>query len=155
MHHGATKPWSKSNRPSLRENQGVSSRLEVVTFDEQHRSLSNERRQQSFWARLQVELLNTRRWATIELAAAMADYIDNFYNVERRHSYLVTSAHRVRNAPDVHLFDPSTRITTARNGGDRSWTNRSGSGHSNAGVTRAWPMPIQCTGLHWRVCHRA
>jgi len=44
---------------------------------------------ESFWARLQVELLNTRRWATtLELAAAMADYIDNFYNVERRHSYL-------------------------------------------------------------------
>lgn len=44
---------------------------------------------QSFWARMQVELLNTRRWATtIELAAAMADYIDNFYNAERRHSYL-------------------------------------------------------------------
>nr|WP_237166498.1 IS3 family transposase [Mycolicibacterium hippocampi] len=44
---------------------------------------------ESFWARMQVELLNTRRWSTtIELAAAMADYIDNFYNVERRHSYL-------------------------------------------------------------------
>jgi putative transposase len=34
---------------------------------------------ESFWARMQVELLNTRKWATtIELAAAMADYIDNF-----------------------------------------------------------------------------
>ena len=44
---------------------------------------------ESFWARLQVELLNTRRWATtIELAAAVAYCIDNFYNVERRHSYL-------------------------------------------------------------------
>ena len=44
---------------------------------------------ESFWARMQVELLNTRKWATtIELVAAMADYIDNFYNVERRHSYL-------------------------------------------------------------------
>lgn len=44
---------------------------------------------ESFWARMQVELLNTCKWATtIELAAAMADYIDNFYNVERRHSYL-------------------------------------------------------------------
>jgi hypothetical protein len=32
---------------------------------------------ESFWARLQVELLNTRKWATtLELAAAMADYID-------------------------------------------------------------------------------
>jgi putative transposase len=44
---------------------------------------------ESFWARLQVELLNTRKWATtLELAGAMADYIDNFYNLERRHSYL-------------------------------------------------------------------
>ena len=44
---------------------------------------------ESFWSRMQVELLNTLRWGTsIELAAAMADYIDNFYNVERRHSYL-------------------------------------------------------------------
>jgi putative transposase len=44
---------------------------------------------ESFWARMQVELLNTRKWATtLELAVAMADYIDNFYNVERRHSYL-------------------------------------------------------------------
>lgn len=37
---------------------------------------------------MQVELLNTRKWATtLELAAAMADYIDNLYNVDR-HSYL-------------------------------------------------------------------
>lgn len=37
----------------------------------------------------QVELLNTRRRTTsIELAGAIADYFDNFYNVERRHSYL-------------------------------------------------------------------
>jgi putative transposase len=44
---------------------------------------------EAFWARMQVELLNTRKWATtLELAAAMADYIDNFYNIERRHSYL-------------------------------------------------------------------
>jgi putative transposase len=44
---------------------------------------------ESFWARLQVELLNARKWATtLELAAAMADYIDNFCNTARRHSYL-------------------------------------------------------------------
>ena len=44
---------------------------------------------ESFWARLQVELLNTRKWSTtLELAAAMADYIDSFYNVERRDSCL-------------------------------------------------------------------
>ena len=76
---------------------------------------------ESFWARLQVELLNTRRWATtIELAAAMADYIDNFYNVERRHSYLGNISPTERNARDVHQFDLSTRIATARNGGDGS-----------------------------------
>lgn len=44
---------------------------------------------ESFWARMQVELLNTRIWATtLELAAAIADYIDNFYNIHHRHSYL-------------------------------------------------------------------
>jgi putative transposase len=44
---------------------------------------------ESFWARLRVELLNTRKWATtLELAAATADYIDNFYNTERRQSCL-------------------------------------------------------------------
>lgn len=35
---------------------------------------------EAFWAPMQVELLNIRRWATtIEFAAAMAYYIDNFY----------------------------------------------------------------------------
>lgn len=44
---------------------------------------------EAFWGRLQVELLNTRKWATtLELTIAIADYIDNFYNTERRHSYL-------------------------------------------------------------------
>jgi putative transposase len=44
---------------------------------------------ESFWGRLQTELLDTRKWTTtLELTRAMADYIDNFYNVHRRHSYL-------------------------------------------------------------------
>lgn len=43
----------------------------------------------AFWTRLRVELLNTRKWpTTFQLAAAMADYIDNFNNLERRDSYL-------------------------------------------------------------------
>jgi len=43
------------------------------------------------WARLQVELLNTRKWATThELAGAIADYIDNFYNIKRfNNSFLI------------------------------------------------------------------
>ena len=38
---------------------------------------------------MQTELLNTRKWSTtLQLAAAVAEYFDNVYNVERRHSYL-------------------------------------------------------------------
>jgi transposase InsO family protein len=44
---------------------------------------------ESFWGSLQVELLNRRRWRTIvELAVAIADYIEHFYNPARRHSSL-------------------------------------------------------------------
>jgi putative transposase len=44
---------------------------------------------ESFWARMQTELLNTRRWKTrIELAGAMFDWIEAFYNRTRRHSAL-------------------------------------------------------------------
>jgi transposase InsO family protein len=44
---------------------------------------------ESFWGSMQIELLNRQRWRThLELAIAMADYIDHFYNSERRHSSL-------------------------------------------------------------------
>ncbi len=44
---------------------------------------------EAFWGRMQTELLNTRKWPTnLELTIAMADWIDNFYNAERLHSYL-------------------------------------------------------------------
>lgn len=43
---------------------------------------------ESFWGRLQVELLNRRRWRTrIELATGIHDYIA-FHNTRRRHSSL-------------------------------------------------------------------
>lgn len=43
---------------------------------------------ESFWARLQVEVLNRRRWKTrIELASAIHDYLQ-FHNTRRRHSSL-------------------------------------------------------------------
>ena len=46
---------------------------------------------ESFWGRMQVELLNRRRWKTrIELAAAIHDYIELFHNTRRRHSSLAT-----------------------------------------------------------------
>jgi putative transposase len=44
---------------------------------------------ESFWARMQVELLNRTRWKTrVELATAIHDYIELFYNTRRRHSSL-------------------------------------------------------------------
>ncbi len=44
---------------------------------------------ESFWARLQTELLNTRKWKTrTELSTAIFDWIEIFYNRTRRHSSL-------------------------------------------------------------------
>jgi transposase InsO family protein len=44
---------------------------------------------ESFWGSMQIELLDRQRWRTnLELALAMADYIDHFYNSARRHSAL-------------------------------------------------------------------
>jgi putative transposase len=44
---------------------------------------------ESFWARMQVELLNRRRWRTrIELANAIFEHLEIFHNRQRRHSAL-------------------------------------------------------------------
>ena len=44
---------------------------------------------ESFWARMQVELLNRKRWNTrLELANAIFEYLENFHNRQRRHSSL-------------------------------------------------------------------
>jgi transposase InsO family protein len=44
---------------------------------------------ESFWGRMQVELLNRKRWKTrLELATAIHDYIETFHNTTRRHSAL-------------------------------------------------------------------
>lgn len=44
---------------------------------------------ESFWSRMQVELLNRRRWKTrIELANAMFEYLEIWHNRRRRHSAL-------------------------------------------------------------------
>ncbi|MGY2058119.1 transposase [Nocardia gipuzkoensis] len=42
---------------------------------------------ESFWARMQVELLNRKRWNTrLELANAIFEYVEGFHNRRRRHS---------------------------------------------------------------------
>jgi Integrase core domain len=44
---------------------------------------------ESFWARMQVELLNRRRWKTrVELANAIFEYLEIFHNRQRRYSAL-------------------------------------------------------------------
>ncbi len=44
---------------------------------------------ESFWGRMQTELLNRRRWKTrIELANAIFEYLEIFHNRQRRHSSL-------------------------------------------------------------------
>ena len=44
---------------------------------------------ESFWARMQVELLDRRRWRTrIELANAIFEYLEIFHNRHRRHTAL-------------------------------------------------------------------
>jgi transposase InsO family protein len=44
---------------------------------------------ESFWSRMQVELLDRKRWSTrIELASAIFEYLENFHNRQRRHSAL-------------------------------------------------------------------
>jgi putative transposase len=44
---------------------------------------------ESFWSRVQVELLDRQRWSTrIELASAIFEYLEIFHNRQRRHSSL-------------------------------------------------------------------
>ena len=44
---------------------------------------------EAFWSRMQVELLDSRRWKTrVDLANAMFEYIEVFRNRRRRHSSL-------------------------------------------------------------------
>jgi transposase InsO family protein len=42
---------------------------------------------ESFWSTMQIELLNRKKWKTrIELANAIFEFIEVFYNRQRRHS---------------------------------------------------------------------
>ena len=44
---------------------------------------------ESFWGRMQTELLETRKWMTrVELSTAIFDWVEVFYNRTRRHSSL-------------------------------------------------------------------
>ena len=65
---------------------------------------------ESFWGTMQIELLNRQTWRTfVELAEAIADYIENFYNPARRHSsldYLTPGEFE-----DLHLTQPQATLS--------------------------------------------
>ena len=56
---------------------------------------------ESFWGRMQVELLDRKRWRTrVELANAMFEYLEIFHNRQRRHIALgMHTPDRVRETP--------------------------------------------------------
>ncbi|MBA2717846.1 MAG: transposase [Chloroflexi bacterium] len=58
---------------------------------------------ESFWSRMQVELLDRRTWRTrVELANAIFEYLEIFHNRQRRHSALGNAyADRVRDSAPV------------------------------------------------------
>ena len=55
---------------------------------------------ESFWSSMQIELLNRKKWRTrVDLANAMFEYIEIFYNRQRRPSqldYLSPVEHELR-----------------------------------------------------------
>ncbi|MGI8428027.1 MAG: integrase core domain-containing protein [Solirubrobacteraceae bacterium] len=69
--------------------QSTGSRHGPDTVDGSRRLAYDNAVVEAFWGRLQVELLNRRRWKTrIELATSIHDWIESFYNPRRRHSSL-------------------------------------------------------------------
>jgi hypothetical protein len=71
----------------------------------EHRSALVE----AFWSRMQVELLDIRRWRTrVELANATFEYIEIFHNRRRRHSAL-----GMRTPIEYELINNNTNTSAA------------------------------------------
>jgi len=82
---------------------------------------------ESFWGRMQVELLDRRRWKTrIELANAIFEYIEAFHNSRRRHSALNMLTPTELGTPPrkIQLAGFSPGVDGA--GGQIRWTNNRG-----------------------------
>lgn len=95
---------------------------------------------ESCWSTMQIELLNRKKWKTrIELANAIFEYIEVFYNRRRRHSSLeyATPHHTTTTSPQGHSPPPKTS--------DREWKPNHRSGQ---GVTYPYSRPQGC-GLTW------
>lgn len=95
---------------------------------------------ESFWGRMQVELLNRQRWKTrIELAAAISDYIELFHDTRCRHSSLAMltpteyeniqhQQHHRRLIPEPRLHESRGRSKCPRNRGNSTHRPRRASG---------------------------
>ena len=61
--------------------------IRAAALDGNRRRLLRHSVIESFWGRMQTELLNRRRWRTrVELANAIFEYLEIFHNRQRRHS---------------------------------------------------------------------
>lgn len=70
---------------------------------------------EAFWSRMQVELLDTRRWRTRgELANAIFEYIEIFHNRRRRHSSLGMRTPIESTTPWQRSPDQETRLHRSR-----------------------------------------
>ncbi len=91
---------------------------------------------ESFWGRMQTELLNRKRWKTrIELANAMFECLEIFHNRQRRHSALgMLTPNRVRERT-LHTSTRSLKsnIATPRD-----------SGHISPRKLRCDSSPLPC-----------
>jgi hypothetical protein len=92
---------------------------------------------ESFWGRMQVELLNRRRRKTrIEPASAIDDYIELFHNTRRRTARPREQQERPKyetNHTTAHQ-PPDSRTTTPRNQGQITVSVKTG--HSTVAVER-------------------
>lgn len=72
---------------------------------------------ESFWGRMQTDLLNRRRWRTrLELADAIFEYLEIFHNRQRRHSalgMLTPIEFELRTTPSI-AWSPATRLHVSR-----------------------------------------
>ena len=69
---------------------------------------------ESFWSRMQVELLDRKRWRTrVELANAIFEYLEIFHNRQRRHSalgMLTPAEYEARQSHRHGSMNPITRL---------------------------------------------
>lgn len=64
---------------------------------------------ESFWGRMQTELLNRQRWRTrVELANAIFEYIEGFHSRRRRHSALGFMTRLELESTTPHLISDSS-----------------------------------------------